>query len=170
MWKISVSRTVSALALGAALAVAGCGKKESGDGHGHDHGEAAESHGHQPKNGGQLVEIGKHQFNLEVLLDATKGRLTVWVLDAHAEGYVRIPAKSLELALKAGGTESVLSLAAVANAASGETVGDTSQFEATADSLKGLAAFAGTVKGLNIRGQSFGDVAIQYPEKHESKH
>ena len=106
----------------------GCGKHD-------DHAPASSGHAHQPKNGGQLLEVGKHQFNIEVLVDASKGKVTAWILDA---------------------------LAAVANPASGEKVGDTSQFEGAADWLKSTPAFSGTFHDVTIRGASFGNVPFQH--------
>lgn len=148
------------LAAAAALGMAGC-RKDDHD----DHATGGHGHGHEPKNGGQLVEIGKHQFNFELLADANAGKLTLWVLDAHAEDYVRIPAPTLTVKASVDGGEKLVVLNAVANAASGEKVGDTSQFEGSADWLKGAKGFSGTVQAVTLRGQSFGDVAFTYKAK-----
>lgn len=158
----SISRRALLLGLATAVVVgmAGCRKDDD-----HDHGAEGHGHGHEPKNGGQLVEIGSHQFNFELLADANAGKLTLWVLDAHAENYVRIPAPTLTVKASVDGGEKVLVLAAVANAASGEKVGDTSQFEGSADWLKTAKGFSGTVQAVTLRGQSFGDVAFTYKAK-----
>lgn len=134
---------------------AGCGKH---DGHAPD----PSGHAHQAKNGGQLLEVGKHQFNIEVLVDAAKGKVTAWILDAHAEDYVRIPAPTLRLSAVAGGQQHEVTLAAVANPASGEKVGDTSQFEGVAEWLKSTPAFSGTFHDVAIRGAGFGNVTFQH--------
>ena len=139
------------------LLVQGCGDApESGDGHSHA------GHGHQPKNGGQLVEVGQHQFNLEVLAEPAPGRLTLWVLDAHAENYVRLTNASLPLTLVAAGETHPLTLRAVPNAASGETVGDTSQFEATDPWLTRHPEFAGQLDSLTLRGKSFTNLTFRH--------
>lgn len=137
------------------LWASGCSKDE------HGHADSHGGHGHEPKNGGQLIEVGKHQFNLEVLVDSASGKLTTWVLDAHAEGYVRIEAPQLQIKADAGGGEQLLILGAVANAASGEKVGDTSQFEGSAEWVKSAKGFKGRFVDVRIRGQAFGDVAFE---------
>ena len=87
-------------------------------------------------------------------------RETAAVRDGHAENFVRIAAKEIELVAIVGGQRRTLALAAVANPATGETVGNTSQFEATADWLKSTAEFPGTVTAVDIRGTVFRNVAI----------
>lgn len=150
---------VGTLALG--LALVGCGRSD----HAEHAGEGG--HGHQPKNGGHLVEVGRHEFNLEVLRDAGAGRLTVWLLDAHAENYVRVAATNLDLEITAGGTTRNLSLQAVANAATGEKVGDTSQFEGTADWLKGTGNFSVRVPRLSLRGKAFDGLPFDFPPRDD---
>jgi len=143
-----------------ALTGMGCSKEEE-----HGHG----GHAHEPKNGGVLVEVGRHQFNFEILSDAAAGKLTVWVLDAHAENYVRIPAPTLQVSATVDGGEKVLALTAVANAASGEKVGDTSQFEGSAEWLKKGGGFSGVIKSVQLGGQSFGDVTFRYEPPTRAK-
>ncbi len=149
---------MTVLAVVAAGWLTGC--KEKAD-HDHDHGGGG-GHAHEAKNGGMLVEVGTHQFNLELLSDPASGKLTVWILDAHAEDYVRIPAPALEVKATVGGEAKTVTLAAVANAASGETVGNTSQFEGSADWLKGSGGFSGVVGSVTLGGKNFGDVAFEY--------
>src|SRR5690349_10658250 len=107
------------------LTLAGCSKHESHGGGG--------GHVHRAPHGGTLVELGEHTYNLELVRDADAGKLTAYVLDGHAENFIRIPAASFELVAFAGGERKTLTLRAVANSATGETVGNTSQFEAQAD-------------------------------------
>lgn len=152
----------ASIALG--LALAGCGRSDHGD-------HAGEGgHGHQPKNGGHLIEVGQHEFNLEVLRDAAAGRLTVWLLDAHAENYVRVAATQLDLEVTAGGTLRNLSLQAVANAATGEKVGDTSQFDGTADWLKGAGSLSVRVPKLSLRGKAFDGLSFEFPPRDDHSH
>jgi hypothetical protein len=117
-------------------------------------------HVHVAPHGGTLIEIGDHAYNLELVRDSTAGRLTAYVLDGHAENFVRIAMPSIEMVAIVGGERRPLTLRAVANTATGETIGNTSQFEAEADWLKTAAEFPGTVKSLEIRGSRFQDIAI----------
>jgi hypothetical protein len=136
------------LALGFALLV-GCDR--------HDH--AAEkkggSHAHTAPHGGALIEVGEHAYNLELLREPAAGKLTVWVLDGHAENFVRIKAAALEATATVGSDKKTVSLKAVANPATGETVGDTSQFEAQADWLKGSLPVEVTFTPFEIKGRRF---------------
>lgn len=139
-----------------ALAVffAGCGKPAD-----HALPAAAPGHAHVAPHGGTLVALGEHAYNLELVRDDDAGKLTVYVLDGHAENFVRISAPAIEVSAIAGGERRTLTLRAVANPATGETVGDTSQFEAQADWIKKAKQFPGEITGLDIRGTKFDRVA-----------
>jgi prepilin-type processing-associated H-X9-DG protein len=153
-------RLLGALLLGLLVLVSGCGKKashSSGDGHeGH-------SHSHAPKNGGVLIELGDHQYNMELLLDADAGVATVWFLDGHAEEYVRVKQSSFEVDVESNGEARQLSFAAVANPATGETVGESSQFEARAEWLKTTREFTAKLGALEVGGQSYQGLLFHYP-------
>lgn len=142
------------LFLGALLiaAVSACGRKVE---HG---GEKHGGHVHAAPHGGTLVEIGEHAYNLELVRDNAAGKLTAYVLDGHAENFVRIKSPAIELIAMLGGTYTPVSLKAVANSRTGETVGDTSQFEAQADWLKTAGGFSG-IFTVEIRGTKFEQVA-----------
>jgi len=159
-----------------ALLVAGCGRKSEGvvtygskdsldakahaakaDPHaGHDHGGG---HAHRPLMGGELVELGDHEFNLELKYDAARGVLQAWVLDAHAENFVRVGMASFDIQ-EASGARRVATLQAVANPITGETPGDTSAFEGAAPWLREFKYFDGVVVAVKVRGAEFRDVPI----------
>jgi hypothetical protein len=61
----------------------------------------------------------------------------------------------VEVTVKVGAEKKAISLKAVANAATGETVGDTSQFEAQADWMKGSAPLEVAVAAIEIKGRRF---------------
>lgn len=137
------------------LAPFGCKRVDSPSG-----AAASGGHVHTAPHGGTLVEIGNHAYNLELVRDRTTGTLTAYVLDGHAENFVRIAAPSFELTAFVRGERRVLTLVAVANSATGETVGNTSQFEAQADWLKSTAEFPGQIDILDIRGTTFRGIAL----------
>lgn len=149
--------------LAAAVVLSGlsaCSKKKPADDHaGHDHGSG---HVHVAPHGGALLELGEHQYNLELVLDSGAGKLTAYVLDAHAENFVRITQRSIELSILSGGQLKALALNAVANAATGETIGNTSQFEATADWLKAASGVTGKVNKIELRGSSFSELPFKF--------
>ncbi|WP_442887644.1 hypothetical protein [Congregicoccus parvus] len=143
---------------GALLAIfsTGCGRSS------HDHGHGG--HAHAAPHGGVLVELGAHQANLEFVHDASVGALDVYLLDAHAENFVRISAPSLAASVSvAGGATQPLLLRAVANPATGETVGDTSQFRAEAETLKGPGPFEVLLSSVTLPAGTFNGVRVAFP-------
>jgi len=143
--------TVLALAAGT-----GCSKKSDGHSHGHHH--------HTAPNGGTLVEIGDHQYNLEFVRDAAAGTLTAYVLDGHAEKFIRVSLTIIPIVATVGGVPQPLELKATASAATGEMVGDTSQFVAQADWLKTTESFDVVIPALEIRGAKVNDVKFNFPK------
>ena len=107
--------------------------------------------------------LGKEAYHLEFVRDAGSGTLTAFVLDAHMENFVRLPVPTFEVVATVGAERRPLALTAVANRATGETVGDTSQFQAQADWLKTADAFDAQLTALTIRGTSFSSVAFRLP-------
>jgi hypothetical protein len=139
-----------------ALFIAGCGdSKRSDPAGGHAH------HVHKSKMGGQLVEVGEHAFNLELLSDRTTGQLTMWLLNAHAESFVRTTNESFTLLFSVDGRETPLRLTASSNPATGERVGETAQFDGQADFLKTTNALSGRLPELVIRGSAFTNITFQ---------
>ena len=153
------------LALLAALLTAACGKEA-------DHADALqepepaaqeEEHcAHEPVWGGQLVEIGKHVAQVEIVHDEEEGSLNAYVMDGHASRAVRLPAKSLAVRIEAGGEEFTLELKPVADALTGETVGDTSRFEIRKDLLKRIRSFRGVIVELKVFDHVFRDIRFTY--------
>ncbi len=135
-----------------------CTKKDEHAGHDHS---AHAQHVHAAPHGGTLIELGEHAFNLELVRDAASGKLTAYLLDGHVESFVRISAPSFEITTTVAGAKQTLTLVAVANAATGEKIGATSQFEATADWLKTTAAFDGVITSLTIRDNPFKGVPFK---------
>lgn len=143
--------------------VAGCGD------HDHDHGSSAgEGHHHGSAHGGVAVELGEHQFQLDFLLDPAAGTLTAWVMDGHVENFVRIPLRAFDVQVIAADKTNLVTLEAVANVSTGETVGDSSMFRGGADVLKGLAKFSGRVGPLEFRGTRLPAASFEYPSTPHS--
>jgi hypothetical protein len=138
--------------------LAACAKKDA-----HDH-TVSGTHVHTAPHGGTLIELGEHAFSLELVRDAAEGKLTAYVLDGHAENFVRIKGSSFDVIATVGGETRPLTLKAVANTATGETVGDTSQFETQADWLKTTETFDAVLPQLDIRGSAFTKIALNFPK------
>lgn len=152
-------------ALGIALLCLGPGGCREGEpaGHGADS-HAAGGHAHQPKYGGRLIELGEHEGNVELVFDAATGRFSLYVLDAHAENFVRLPVPGITVSVEASGGPRSLTLLPVANTATGEAPGNTSQFEALADWLKGSPKLTGRIQELPVKSKVYRDISFQLPQ------
>jgi hypothetical protein len=131
----------------------------------------ADEHEHKAPHGGTLVALGEELAHIELVLDPRTGTLTAYTLDGEAEQAVRLhqPSIALEVRLPSAAQPIALELAAVPNALTGETAGDTSQFAVTAASLRGVSRFEGSVAQVSIKGQTFTRVAFQFPEGNEQR-
>jgi hypothetical protein len=139
-----------------ALGQAGCGG-------GHGHSEAGPHH-HDPPHGGAGVTLGDEEAHIEFLVDAEAGTVTAWFFKPHMERYLRIKAESFAVLAKLPDGEARLTFAAVANAGTGETIGDTSQFVARADWLASVVSFDAVLPEVSIRGRVYRSVAFNYPK------
>ncbi|MEY4939816.1 MAG: hypothetical protein RIQ93_1551 [Verrucomicrobiota bacterium] len=137
------------------LVIGGCSKQESAP-------AAAGGHQHAAPHGGTLVEVGEHAYNIELVREAATGKMSAYVLDGHAENFVRITAPTLEVIAFTGGQRRSIVLRAVPNSGTGETVGDTSQFEGQADWLKQTDKFPGAIPLVEIRGSKFANVSLYF--------
>lgn len=156
----SLSQCVSLVVVAGILV--GCGDHDH-DQNRHEGGTAG-GHRHTSTHGGVAVELGEHQFQLDVAVDAAAGQMKAWVMDGHMENFVRLPLSAIDIEVVSGGTTQTVRLAAQANAGSGETVGDTSQFQGEAPWLKGLTNFSGRIGRLEVRGQTFTNIVFTHPE------
>ena len=120
-------------------------------------------HVHSAPHDGTLVEIGDHAYQLELVRDSTAGTLTAYVLDGHAENFVRIASLAIELIAMPSGQYTPLTLRAFANPSTGETIGDTSQFAVQADWLKTAGGFSG-IFTIEIKGTTFEQVSYHVPK------
>ncbi|HTB35319.1 MAG TPA: hypothetical protein VK842_10675 [bacterium] len=131
----------------------------------------AAAHEHHPPHHGSLQVLGDDFAHVEMVLDPQQGLLTAYALDGEAEEPVRLAQKELRvrLRLRPSGRTVDLALKAVANELSGETVGNTSQFEARSKALLGQTAFSGELARVDVRGALFSRVRLRHPEGNESE-
>ena len=125
-------------------------------------------HEHKPPHGGTPVVLGKEVYHLELVRDAAAGKLTLYVMDGELENFVRVAASSVEIVATVAGKPAPLVFQPIANPATGEKLGDTSQFEATADWLKTTAAFDAVLTKIEVRGTSFAAVAFNFPKGNDT--
>jgi hypothetical protein len=148
------------LALALAAGLGGCSRTAAPPGQPH-------KHEHHPPHGGTPVVLGDEAYHLELVRDAGTGTLQAFILDGEMENFVRSAVPSIEVVADVGGTRRTLVLAAVANPATGETVGDTSLFQAQADWLRAAGEFDAVLKSVTIRGTTFTDVRFNFPRGND---
>lgn len=136
------------------------------DGHDHSH----EGHVHVAPHGGELVAIAEEFFNAELLLNSETGELRVYLLDSHAEGPVRVDQEAIDLTVQLDSVTHELSLPAVADALTGETAGDASQFAIQSSALVGVRTFQGTFGRIEGRGEVFESTAFAFPAAASHEH
>jgi hypothetical protein len=124
-------------------------------------------HAHHAPHGGTPVVLGDELYHLELVRDGATGTLQAYVLDGEMHDFIRLPALEFVIEAPVGGEVQVVVLRAVANAATGETVGDTALFEAQAEWLKTTASFDATLRSIAIRGRDFSGVKFNFPRGNE---
>jgi hypothetical protein len=142
---------------------------------GHDVSDEEHRHEHTAPHGGTLVVLGEEFAHLELVLDPGAGSLTGYILDGEAENAVRIGQEGIEIKINdslppGGGSDRsgyVLTLKAVSNVLTGETAGDTSEFAAQSDKLKGVQKFDAVISVINVKGQTFRNTGFRFPEGNE---
>jgi hypothetical protein len=118
-------------------------------------------HVHTAPHGGELYELGPHGsgFNFELFLNEI-GKLNLYVLDAHAENFVRIKQSQIEI-LFTDSNRSSLSLEAVEDSATGEKVGDTSRFQSLG-SIHDLLPIQGFLKEISVGSKTYSEQPISF--------
>jgi hypothetical protein len=128
---------------------------------------AVHHHEHKAPHDGTPIVLGDEVYHLELVLDADAGKLSAFVLDGEMENFIRVPTTSFEVVPTAGGPNEPLVFHAMADPATGETVGDTAVFEANAEWLKTAVTFDAMVTRLEVRGTTFTAVAFNFPRGNE---
>lgn len=125
-------------------------------------------HEHHPPHGGTPVVLGDEVYHIELVRDAAAGKLQAYILDGEMENFIRSSVPSFEIDAVVNGSPQTLVLNAVANSATGETVGDSSLFEAQADWLKTTNDFDAVLKSITIRGSTFTNVKFNFPKGNDT--
>lgn len=106
--------------------------------------------------------LGDHLAQVELVAEED-GNWALYTLDGGAERFIRVEQPAI--ALKLDGKPAVFK--AVANEATGETVGDTAKFSGKADWLDPDGHFEVVIVEIALRGQTFSEIDFHYPEgKH----
>jgi hypothetical protein len=126
-------------------------------------------HEHHASHGGTLYELGEEEFaHMELVPDPKEGRLVAFFLDGEAENSMRLQSREMKGTLILPSGENVPMLfKAKASTLTGETIGDSSQFEVETPKLRNCESFELRVPELTIRGQVFKALSFRYPETPE---
>ena len=147
-----------------AICVSGCGKASKSQS---DDAKVPAGHEHHAPHGGTPVVLGQEEYHVEFVLDAARSKLLAYVMDGELENFVRVAASSFDVVALVDGSEETLTFRAVPSHATGETVGDTSLFEATATWLKTNLAFEGVVADLTVRSNNYSRVTFNFPKGND---
>ena len=150
----------------------GCEKKSTHRGEKEGAHETHAHHEHTAPHGGTLVVLGEEFAHVEFVLEETTGKLTAYVLDSEAEKPIRLTEKTIGLKINRLNSEQTvaLQLQAVPNVLTGETEGDTSQFEGQSDALVGTTEFHAEIASIAVKGQAFAHISFEFPEGNEGAH
>ena len=146
-----------------ALAATGCGDRSNAAA------SAKAKHEFHAPHGGTIIRLGREEYHLELVRDATAGRLTAYILDGEALNPVRTRASSFDIVSGPATAKRVLTFNAVEDPKTGETIGDTSRFAAEADWLKTTGRFDGELSLLKIASTTFLRVPISFPAGNEHR-
>lgn len=128
---------------------------------------AEHKHEHKPPHGGTPVVLGNEEYHVELVLDAPAATLQAYIMDGELENFVRVTAKSFEIAIQLPDQKATLLFNAIPNQATGEAVGDTALFEARAGWLKSTSAFDGVLKELTVRGTKYQNISFNFPKGND---
>jgi len=159
--KIRMQAAVAAL-LVLGLVLAGCGKQAA------PKTGAVQKHQHVPPHHGTPVVLGNEEYHVELVLEPATGKCDAYVLDGELENFIRVQQPSFEVLALPKGRKEILTFKAVANNSTGETVGDTSQFETQADWLKTEKEFDAVLINLGVRGNTYQDVKFNFPKGNDT--
>lgn len=122
------------------------------------------AHVHTAPHGGQLIELGDHQYNAELVLADKKPLLTIYLLGAHAEVPVAIEDKTLTLKVEVDEKEQELTFKA--NPMEKDPEGKSSRFELDAETSP-LKSLDHVHASLSVK---FGDESFSGSLGHDHDH
>lgn len=157
-------------ALTALSLLTGCGERDSAS-HGHSHADG-EAHDHAAAtgtpHGGTPVIVGEEKFHLELVADASAGKMQAYVLDGHLEGYVQVPETNFVVEVKAAGPAKALEFVRVPE--SGNMAAKSALFEAKAEWLGTVKEFEATIPAITLNGSTFTNISFSFPKGSKHVH
>ena len=112
--------------------------------------------------------LGEEVYHIELVRDPASGTLQAYLLDGEMDNYIRSKMTSFRITATVGGKEESVEMRAVADQATGETVGDSALFQGTEPWIKGAATFDGVIDSVSIRGSVFSKVSFNFPRGNDT--
>ena len=151
------------------LALVACGGDSE---HGEDHSHVGhEGHNHAPKYGGRLVELGDHEFQVELLLYSNEGKLEAYMWDGHVEVPIPCAMTSIKIEGEADAKSFTIELQQAPPLYGKPIKGKSTKFSGQHDALKGALGFKGKLVEVTLADKTFSAVAFEYTEDaHDHDH
>jgi len=146
-------------AIVAVIASALLGCSDSGE----NQASSSQGHFHPAPHGGALVMLGEHAAQIELVPEGDGKTWALYVLDGGAQRFARVEQATVSTTLDGRSA----TFHAVENAATGESVGNTSKFALKADWLDPDGRFLVKIDEVVVFSQSFSEIEFIFPEgKH----
>ena len=123
-------------------------------------------HSHHPPHRGTTVELGKEEYHLELVHESGTSQMTAYILDGEMEKFIRVPLGEFLIHI-VGQSGETLRFQAVGNPATGEKIGDSSEFIASSSWLTNHGLFDGIVVEIKIGLKTYQGVTFSYPKGNE---
>ena len=130
---------------------------------GQNQASSSQGHSHPAPHGGALVMLGQHAAQIELVPENGGKTWALYVLDGGAQRFARVEQATVSATLDGRSA----TFHAVENAATGESIGNTSKFALKADWLDPDGRFPVKIDEIVILSQSFSEIEFGFPEgKH----
>ncbi|MHC4223288.1 MAG: hypothetical protein ACYSX0_05910 [Planctomycetota bacterium] len=150
-WRIAAAGNVALLAF---TVLTACGRNEP------ESEDAEHACAHAPIYGGQLIEIGEHFAQVELVHESATGKLTAYIWDGHVEHARPVAMKSISVTI--GGEQ--VKLLPVSNPLTGDEPGRSSQFEGRSERLRDVEGFDGVLGKLRFGEAEFAETEFRHGE------
>ena len=122
--------------------------------------EAEHAFAHAPIYGGQLIEIGEHFAQVELVHEPGTGKLSAYIWDGHVEHARPVAMESIRITIGAY----VMKLLPVSNPLTGDEPGRSSQFEGQSERLRDVERFEGVLGRMRFGEAQFEETEFHYGE------
>jgi hypothetical protein len=131
--------------------------------------ELKTQHPYRAPHQGTIVMLGRDEFHLELVRDATAGTMTAYLFNETVTIPVRSKSSGFEIIATVGGQKRTLAFSPQPDPARSETVGDTARFVAEAAWLKTTPKFEAEIPLIKLLNATFLHVKFPFPAGNEER-